>query len=100
MLLTNAVPWLVIANFIISLVVIVNGSEPDLAVSLTVTTLVLTVAVKVESASINVFKFVAVWLLLDVVWNFPEVAEVAELKVVIEPSDLVSTSLELAVILA
>ena len=58
-----------------------------------VTTLLLTVAVKSESASINVFKFVAVWLLLDVVWNLPLVADVAEVKVVVVPSAFVKTIL-------
>ena len=58
-----------------------------------VTRLALTVAVKSESASINVFKFVAVWLLLDVVWNLPLVADVAEVKVVVVPSAFVKTIL-------
>ena len=58
-----------------------------------VTTLLLTVAVKSESASINVFKIVALWLLLDVVWNLPDVADVADVKVVVVPSAFVKTIL-------
>ena len=68
MLSQTALPSSVFANLTSSSKdLIVKNPVDNGDVSVIVTTLLLTVAVKSESAFINVCKFVAVWLLLDVV---------------------------------
>ena len=86
----TALPSSVFANRVASSKdLIVKNPVDNGDVSVIVTTLLATVAVKSESAFINVCRLVAVWLLLDVVWNLPDVADVADVKVVVVPSAFV-----------
>jgi len=91
---TTALPSLVAVNLVLSKLLIIKYPVASCAVSVIVTTALLTVAVKLVWALIAVFKLVAVVLLLVSVLNsFVPAVPVVEVKSTVVPSDFVKVNL-------